>query len=185
MYYSAGELKEFGWKTVGNNPKVSNSCKFYDIDGHLGNNVRIDDFCKLTGDILIGDNVHIAAGCKLSGSHAQITIGHHVVLSFDVKVLTGSDDYGAKDSLPNSEYNKIYTGPVTIGIGTRVGMDTRILPNLRIGDGCSIGCDCIVNRSVQDGEMLRAGFTRHIGVTNFDLIRKLALRVLENMDGEP
>jgi dTDP-4-amino-4,6-dideoxy-D-glucose acyltransferase len=183
-YLSVDELRAIGFKHVGRSPRVSSKCSFYGISGAIGDNVRIDDFCVLKGDIHMGSFVHIASFGLVSAAHAPIHIGDFVSFAARVSVLTGSDDYAAKDSLNNSEYATVLKAPISIGLGTIVGVGSVILPGVKIGVGASIGAGCIIKNDVLDGEMYRNGFVRSIGVRDHGRIKILACRVLENMDGE-
>ncbi|TSB44528.1 acyltransferase, partial [Alkalicoccobacillus porphyridii] len=45
-YLDEIQLKEMGFKSVGENVKISDKASFYGCDNiSIGNNVRIDDFC--------------------------------------------------------------------------------------------------------------------------------------------
>lgn len=157
-FLSREQLKRLGFKSVGENTQISNKCSFYAIDGHIGNNVRIDDFCILKGNINIGHSVHICAYSMISGAQAPVTVGDFCVLSARCSVFTGSNDHSA-DVLPAPLAPKAYTkqsiGPVEIGTGVMVGAHVVILPNVKIKAGASVGAGCIVSSNLQEGEQLR------------------------------
>ena len=53
-YYDEKELKKLGLKKIGNNVKLSKFAQIYDPKNiSIGDNVRIDDFCVLIGNIEI------------------------------------------------------------------------------------------------------------------------------------
>jgi galactoside O-acetyltransferase len=61
-FYTVEELKELGLKSCGHNVLLSKKASLYGINKiEIGNNVRIDDFCILSGSIKLGTNIHIAA----------------------------------------------------------------------------------------------------------------------------
>jgi galactoside O-acetyltransferase len=65
-FYDESELKELGLKSFGRNVLISRKCSIYGGENMaFGNNVRIDDFCILSGEITIGNYCHIAAGVNL------------------------------------------------------------------------------------------------------------------------
>ena len=67
-YYSEEELNNIGFKSIGTNVKLSKKSSIYGANEiSLGNNVRIDDFCILSGKIRIGNYIHIAAYSALYG----------------------------------------------------------------------------------------------------------------------
>ena len=61
-FYSEEELKSLGLKHYGKNVLISRKCSIYSAESiSIGNHVRIDDFCILSGEITIGDYCHISA----------------------------------------------------------------------------------------------------------------------------
>ena len=59
-FYTDKELKSLGFKKVGIDCKISRNAKFYGISNiSLGNNVRIDDFCIISGNVIFGNNIHV------------------------------------------------------------------------------------------------------------------------------
>ncbi|HBS76832.1 MAG TPA: galactoside O-acetyltransferase, partial [Alphaproteobacteria bacterium] len=54
-FYSDTELQELGLKSYGKNVLISRKCSIYGAHNiSVGDNVRIDDFCILSGNITIG-----------------------------------------------------------------------------------------------------------------------------------
>lgn len=67
-FYSIKELKELGFKDIGDNVLISRKASIYSPENiKLGNHVRIDDFTILSGNIIIGNYVHISAYVALYG----------------------------------------------------------------------------------------------------------------------
>ncbi len=158
-FLASGELKDIGFSDVGDNIQISRKCSFYRISGHIGNNVRIDDFCIFKGHIEIGSYVHIAAFCCVSGAFAKVELRDFCTLSNRVSIFTGSDDYAA-NTLNNSqlpeEFTTIHKGPVVIGQAVLIGAHSVILPGVTIGDAGSVGAMAVVTKSIAPGEMARA-----------------------------
>ena len=71
------QIQELGFAHVGENCRLSDKTSYYNCKHiHIGNNVRIDDFCVLSagmGGIYIGDYIHIAVYSSLIGA-AKITL---------------------------------------------------------------------------------------------------------------
>jgi galactoside O-acetyltransferase len=60
-FYSEIELSKLGLKDYGKNVLISKKCSIYSPEKiSIGNNVRIDDFCILSGNIILGSNIHIS-----------------------------------------------------------------------------------------------------------------------------
>ncbi len=67
-FYSEQELKSLGFKSVGEDVRISRKASFYGTkDISIGDNVRIDDFCILSGEITLHSHIHISAYCALYG----------------------------------------------------------------------------------------------------------------------
>ena len=68
-FLSEEELSSIGFLSYGKNLKISRKTSFYSPETiSFGDNVRIDDFCILSGNIKIGSNIHISAYVALYGS---------------------------------------------------------------------------------------------------------------------
>jgi len=67
-FYSTKELASLGLKRYGENVLISRKCSIYGAQSiEIGDNVRIDDFCILSGHIILGSNIHISAYVALFG----------------------------------------------------------------------------------------------------------------------
>lgn len=61
-FYTEKELPSLGLKKYGRNVKISRHASIYGAQNiSIGDNVRIDDFCILSGHIELGSYIHIAA----------------------------------------------------------------------------------------------------------------------------
>ena len=92
-FYSSEELKEIGFKSLGNNVLISKKASIYSPDKiSIGNNVRIDDFCILSGNIIIGSNIHISAFCALYGAMG-IILKDFTGMSPRCTIFSATDDF--------------------------------------------------------------------------------------------
>lgn len=187
-FYSVPELMNFGFQYVGKNSRISRKSSFYAISCSIGDDVRIDDFCILKGNIEIGHNVHICAYSMLSGVGGLIKLDDFSVLAARCSIYTASNDHSA-DAMPAPlsppEFTKQIFGPVRIGIGVLVGAHVVILPGVTLETGSSVGAGCIVSKSLQEGEMLRSP-KPVIATHKRDVhrIKTLVVRYFENKTGE-
>lgn len=113
----------------------------------MGENVRIDDGCILTGDIEIGNHVHIGPYSVLSGK-SGIKIGNYSGFSAFATVHSESDDYSGRSMfLPNipDQYKPFKKrGEIVIGDGVILGVRVSVLPGVTIHDGVSVGAFSLV-----------------------------------------
>lgn len=147
------EIKKIGFKKVGTKVKISKFAHFYNPhDIVIGNNVRIDDFCILSGKIHIGDNVHVAAYSALYGGESGIIINNYVNISSRVSIYAINDDYSGKSlSIPviPNKYKTVNTSPVLIKDFVIIGSSSIVLPGIILEEGSAFGCFSLIKENTQ------------------------------------
>lgn len=117
----------------------------------IGNNVRIDDFSILSGEIMLGSHIHIAAYCGLFGG-AGITMRDFAALSSRVAIYSVSDDFSG-ESLSNptipEAFRKLDAALVEIGRHSIIGSGTVIMPGSQIEEGVSVGALSLVRGTLE------------------------------------
>ncbi|WP_448377131.1 hypothetical protein [Fervidobacterium sp.] len=151
-FYTREELEQIGFLKIGKNVLISRKASIYAPEMiEIGDNVRIDDFCILSGKIRIGNYVHIAAGCYLFGGEYGIEMEDFSGLSSRVVIYAVTDDYTGKyltiPTVPR-EYRNVIGGRVHLGKHVIVGTGATILPGVTIGEGAAIGAMSLVNKDV-------------------------------------
>lgn len=149
-FYSDEELKEIGFRSIGANVLISKKCSIYGAQNiSIGNNIRIDDFCILSGKIQLGNNIHVAAYSALYGGTDGITIEDFANLSSRVTVYSVSDDYSGETmtnpTIPD-KYKNVQSAPVFIGRHSIIGSNAVVLPGVVIAEGSSFGSFSFINR---------------------------------------
>ena len=152
-FYTEKELAELGLKKYGTNVLISRKCSIYSPNKiSIGDNVRIDDFCILSGNITIGSHIHIAAYCALFGSMG-IEMHDYSGLSSRVTIYSAMDDFSG-DYLtgPNQKEGttNVQGGLVLVKRYTIIGTNTTVFPNITIHEGAVIGAHSLVNRDVKE-----------------------------------
>ena len=152
-FYDEEELKQLGFKRVGENVKISRKASIYGAGNiAIGNNVRIDDFCILSGCIEIGNYVHIAAYASLFAGTAGIIMKDFSCVSSRCAVYAISDDYSG-NSLTNpmvpDKYRGVREERVVLDKHVLVGTGSTILPGVFISEGASVGAMSLVNKSLE------------------------------------
>lgn len=174
-YYSEAELKKIGLCTYGKEVYISKKASIYSANLiEIGNYVRIDDFCILSGKIQIGSYVHIAAYTALYGGDEGIQCEDFVTLSSRNAVYAMTDDYyggGVSNPLIDKQYRSVFKGKVLLKKHVLIGSACTILPNLVIEEGASVGAMSLVKRNL-DGWTVYAGCPlRKIGKRNKKLLK--------------
>lgn len=117
---------------------TGHACRF-DLPGENKKTLIIGKNCEM------GDNVHIVA-------HEKVVIGDNCLMASKIFISdTNHGNYaGENQSSPNTPPNdrNLITKPVSIGNNVWIGENVCILPGVRVGSGCIIGANSVVNRDV-------------------------------------
>ena len=152
-YYTNRELKEIGFKSLGRRVLISKTCRIYTPDEiTIGNDVLIDDFTILNGEIHIGDHVHISSNCELYAGEASITLEDFVGVSSRNAFYATSDDFSGA-SLNNPTVPKQFRYeknlPIVLHKHVLTGTGCSFMPGVDVGEGCSFGSMCLINKSTE------------------------------------
>lgn len=149
-FYTEEELKEIGFKSIGNNVLISKKASIYGAEKiSIGNNVRIDDFCILSGKINLGNYIHIAAYSALYGGNVGIILNDFVNISSRVVIYAISDDYSGEfmtNPMIPDEYKNVIAKSVILEKHCIVGSNSTILPGAILHEGVAIGAHSLVNK---------------------------------------
>lgn len=150
-FYSESELSHLGLKAFGENVLISRKASLYSPENiSMGSNVRIDDFCILSGHIMLGSYIHISAYCALYGAFG-IEMGDFTGLSPRCTIFSASDDFGG-DTLIGPmvplEFTSIKGGRVILNRFVQIGSGSVILPGVEIGQGSATGAMSLVTKSL-------------------------------------
>lgn len=154
-FYSRRELKEIGLKSFGENVLISKKCSIYSPQTiQVKDNVRIDDFCILSGEIQIGNNIHISAYTALYGAQG-IVLEDYVTISGRNMIYSVNDDYSGEymTNPMNNKHSNVSGGPVIFKKHVIVGCGCVVLPNVILEEGTAIGAMSLVNKSTQPWNM--------------------------------
>lgn len=175
-FYSENELKIIGFKKIGKNVLISKKCSIYGDEIKIGNNVRIDDFCILSGNIEIGNYVHISAYCALYGK-SKIKIGNYSGLSPRSTIFSASDDFSGNymvGPMVPIKLTNVISGPVILEDYVQLGSNTIVMPNLIIGQGAITGAFTFVNKNIDN-------WTMNAGIPS-KILKKRSKKILDLKD---
>lgn len=151
-YYSTDEINSLSFKSVGNDVLISRFARFYEPQTiEIGNNVRIDDFCILSGDIKLGDNIHISAYSALYGKFG-IEMEDYCGISPRCTIFSAIDDFSGEfliGPLVYTKFTNILKGKVIIKRFSQVGCNSVVFPNVIINEGVAVGALSLVNSSLE------------------------------------
>ena len=150
-FYTEEELTHLGLKSYGKNVLISRNAKFYSPNTiSIGDNVRIDDFCILSGHIQLGSHIHISSYVALFGA-LGIYMEDYTGISSHSIVYSAMDDFSGMflvGPIHPQGTTHVTGGCVRINKYVQVGANCVIFPNLEIGEGSIIGSCSLVSHSV-------------------------------------
>jgi acetyltransferase-like isoleucine patch superfamily enzyme len=175
-FLTKNELLNLGLKTFGDNVLISRKASFYAPEEIIiGNNVRIDDFCILSGKIEIGSYVHISAYCALYGKYG-IKIDDYSGTSPRVTVFSATDEFSGEfliGPMVNKNLINLIKGRVYIKKYVQIGAGSIILPDITINDGCAVGALSLINKSLNEWGIYAGIPARYIKERRKGLLDKL------------
>ena len=152
-FYSEEELQELGFAHVGKHVQLSRKTSIYGAEHiWIGDYVRIDDFCVLSGKITFAGHNHIAVYSAIFGGAAGVEFELFSGLSSRVCVYAVNDDYSGNalmnPTIPD-KYKNVTEKPVIFKKYSVIGSTAVVLPGVTIGEGCAVGAMSLVNRSLK------------------------------------
>lgn len=151
-FYNEDELKEIGFHSLGENVKISRNTSIYGASKMvIGNNVRIDDFCVISGKVELGDYIHIAVYSAIFAGNTGVKMNDFSGLSSRCVIYAESDDYSGNyltNPTVDEEYLGLVQGKVELGRHVILGSGTTILPGVSIGEGTAVGSMSLVTKSL-------------------------------------
>lgn len=150
-YLPQATLESMGFKRLGRDVKISDKASLYDVhEMELGDFSRIDDFCVISGRVVIGKFNHITPMCLVAGGIPGVFMQDFCTLAYGVKVFAQSDDYSGEtltNSLVSKKFKKEIFAPVYLEKHVIVGTSSIVMPGITVAEGCAIGAMSLVTRS--------------------------------------
>lgn len=127
-----GFLASFFFRKCGKNLRLGRNITFYN-----------------SSNIKLGNDIYIALGCWFLGAEEikiddEVMFGPYcVVVDSNHTILDCSYRYG----LPSN-------GKISVGFGSWIGAHSTILPNLKIGKGVLVAANSVVNRDIDNYQIV-------------------------------
>lgn len=150
------------------------SCKLVATSGIIS----IADNCWINYDVEICPGKLIKIGNKTtiqkrSTINGNVQIGEECIIAPNVFISSGTHIYNLKPELSIREQEKYaidnnieekYDRPITIGNDVWIGVNSVILPGVRIGDHCIVGANAVVTKDVESGKIVAGVPAKVIGL---------------------
>jgi acetyltransferase-like isoleucine patch superfamily enzyme len=178
---------EFKW--IGKGSKISDWARFYSPEKiTIGNNVRVDDFCMLSGGVGIElkDHIHIACGVYMYGG-GGILVEDFVGISTHVNIWSQSDDFSGRSmfcpQIPEKYKPRLKKAKVHIGKQVLIGCGVSILPGVTLGEGSIIGAHSLVTKDTLPWSLYAGVPAKKIDNVSQDML-KFREQFLEEYNGK-
>ena len=153
-FYTEQELSQLGLKSYGENVRISRYAQIYSPEKiSIGDNVRIDDFCILSGNITIGSHIHIAAYCAMYGADYGIIMEDYTGLSARATIYAAMDDFSGEyliGPIHDDKYTNVTGGKVCLRKYSQIGVGSVVFPNIQIGEGSVVGAMSLVKQNLDE-----------------------------------
>lgn len=150
-FYTEQELLNMGFKSIGKDCKISRKSSFYGCSHiSIGDNVRIDDFCIISGKVTLGSHIHISAYVALYGAEG-IVFEDYTGISARSTIYSAMDDFSGDYLIgPIHPENSTHVtgGEVIVRKYTQIGANVLVFPSLTIGEGCVVGACSMVRKDL-------------------------------------
>jgi acetyltransferase-like isoleucine patch superfamily enzyme len=157
-FYSHEELLSLGFKAIGKNILISRYARFYGIKNiEIGNNVRIDDFCILSGEIKLGNYIHISAYTALYGKFG-IEMEDYSGLSPRCIIFSASDDFSGEymiGPMVKPQFTNVKGGKVIIKKYSQLGSNCIVFPGVIINEGVAVGALSLVLNDLEEWKIYK------------------------------
>lgn len=174
-FLSNEELYKLGLKSCGKNVQISRYARIYRANEiEIGDNVRIDDFCFLSGKIKLKNYIHIAPYSELIAGNIGIQMSDYSGLSSKVTLYAVSDDYSG-NYMTNPTVPIGYTNMTGKKIELKrhviVGTSTVILQGVTINEGTAIGACSLVIKDCDEWSIYTGVPAKKVKARNRNLLK--------------
>lgn len=151
-FYTETELAQLGLNSFGHNVLISRYAQIYSPNKiNIGDNVRIDDFCILSGNITIGSHIHIGPYCALYGGENGIEMKDYTGLSARVTIYSAIDDFSGTyliGPIHDSQFTNVTGGHVILHKYSQIGAGSMIFPGVIVCEGAVLGAMSMTKRDL-------------------------------------
>lgn len=138
---------------IGKNCNIHPTVQIFNDKIEIGDNTRIDAFCILSGNVIIGSHIHIGAGSYFFGS-SGIILEDFAEMSVQCVLHSDSDDWSGNSlvgpQIPSSFKPRTKNGTIIMRKHSLLGARCTVLPGVTIGEGASVGAHSLVKHDCDE-----------------------------------
>lgn len=152
-YLAREELEKMGFKALGKNVLISDRAAIYNADQiEIGDNSRIDDFCLISGKVVLERNVHLAAYTNVAGGEKGVRLGKFAGCAYGCHIFSQSDDYTGRSMCGptvDDKYKRVTKLATDIGDFSILGTNALIFPGAHVAEGVAVGAMSMVTKPTE------------------------------------
>lgn len=137
---------------VGKNCNIHHTVQVFNDKIEIGDNTRIDAFCILSGNVIIGSHTHIGAGSYLFGG-SGILLEDFAEVSPQCIFHSDCDDWSGNSlvgpQIPSSFKPGIKSGTIIMKKHSLLGARCTVLPGVTIGEGAAVGAHSLIKSNLE------------------------------------
>lgn len=117
----------------------------------IGYGSRVDSFCKIEGDVVVGKYVHVASFCHVRIGGGHVLLGDYSAVASGARILSGSnivDGQFSGSAVAPPEMQAAKRAVTTIGPRAFLGAGCTVMPGVTVGEGAVVGACSLVTRDV-------------------------------------
>lgn len=120
----------------------------------IGSHTAIDSNVYITTGAEIGDYVHISPFTSIiGGATAMLYMDHFTGMAAGCRIICASDEhmgYGLTNpTVPLAYRDNVTVAPVRFEMFATVGSNVVIMPGVTLGEGCVVGANSLVTKSLE------------------------------------
>ena len=186
-YLDPEALAALGLAKLGSNVLISTRAVIYDPQLiEIGDNSRIDDFCMVSGRVVLGRNMMLTVFCNVAGGRTGVFIDDFSGLSYGCQIFAQTEDYGGRH-LANSTVPAAFRletcKPVHIGRHCIVGANSVIVPGVTLSEGTAVYAMSLVTKPTRPWSIYFGVPARRLKGRRRDLL-ELERRYLDGREPE-
>lgn len=150
-FYTSDELYNLGFQSIGSQVHISRKTSLYCTEKMIiGDNVRIDDFCILSGEIVLGSNIHISAYSALYGSMG-IELESNTGISPRCTLFSAMDDFCGDyliGPIHSQRFTRVIGSRILLKQYSQIGAGCTVFPGVVFEEGSVSGAMSLLNKSL-------------------------------------
>lgn len=169
------------YKRIGEDVRIDDMCRITRPNlVELGNHIAIDMCVYASTQMVLGDYIHIAPHVSIiGGAESKLVMGHFSAIGSGSKILCGSDDFehGIIGPFIPDEFRKVMLTTVTFEDHACLGVNCVVMPGVTLAEGSVVGSNSVVTKDTEPWTVYVGSPARPIKKRNKEFILESAKKM--------